>query len=154
MADMTPDQAREALAAADGARQRVADEVGLPRTYWWVMAAAWVILGVLGDLGPAWLATVATIVFAVGHSAAAARLLNGRRRTPRLQVRADVAGRRVPAVVIGMLIALVALTIGAALLLAADGAEHAAIWAAVIVAAIVGFGGPEIFRTLCRWARI
>jgi hypothetical protein len=52
-----------------------------------------------------------------------------------------------------MLVLLVALTVAAALLIDADGAGHAALWAAVVVAAVVGFGGPEILRTLRRWVR-
>lgn len=58
-----------------------------------------------------------------------------------------------PAVVIGMLVALVAVTIGAGFALHADGARHPGIGAAVFVAAVVGLGGPEILRTLRRWVR-
>jgi hypothetical protein len=68
-------------------------------------------------------------------------------------VSAVVAGHRTPYVVVGMLVLLVALTVAAALLIDADGAGHAALWAAVVVAAVVGFGGPEILRTLRRWVR-
>ncbi len=152
MGDTTPADARAALDAVDHATARVADEVGLPRWYWWLLAAAWVCLGVIGDFGPQWLAIAATVGFGIAHSTIASRRLNGRRRTGRLQVSADTAGRRVPVVVIGMLIALVAVTIAAGFLLDADGARHAGTAAAVFVAAIVGLGGPEILRTLCRWA--
>jgi hypothetical protein len=93
-------EAGEALAAVARARRQVADEVGLPRGYWWGMAAGWVVLGA-----------------------------------------------------VGMLVLLVALTVAAALLIDADGAGHAAIWAALVVAPVVGFGGPEILRTLRRWVR-
>lgn len=150
---MTPEQARSALDLAEGARDRVADEIGLPRGYWWAMAAGWLVLGVIGDLGPAWLVTAATIVFGAGHSTVASRLLDGRRRTQRLQVSAAVAGRRTPLIVVGMLVGLVGVTIGAGFALDADGARHPGIWAAVLVAAVVGFGGPEILRVLRRWAR-
>src|SRR4051812_34992717 len=137
---------------AAGARDKVAEEVGLPRGYWWAMAAGWLGLGVVGAVAPAWIATVATVAFGIGHSTLASRLLAGRSRTQRLQVSADVAGRRTPLIVIGMLVGLVVVTIGAGLALDADGADHAGIWAAVLVAAIVGFGGPEILRVLRRWA--
>jgi len=54
-------------------------------------------------------------------------------------------------VVIGMLVALVAVTIADGFALNADGARHAGIGAAVFVAAIIGFGGPVILRLLRRW---
>lgn len=151
MGGTTPADARAALDAVDRATARVADEVGLPRWYWWLLAAGWVFLGVIGDVGPQWLVIAATLGFGVVHSVIASRRLDGRRRTDRLQVSADTARSRIPLVVIGMLIALVVLTIGAGFALHADGARHAGIAAAVFVAAIVGFGGPEILRTLCRW---
>ncbi|WP_330180438.1 hypothetical protein OHB26_29045 [Nocardia sp. NBC_01503] len=153
MDDVAADQARAALDAAERARRRVADEVGLPRGYWWGMAAGWLVLGVIGDLGPDWLVIAATLAFGAGHSAVASRLLDGRRRTDGLQVSADTAGRRTPIVVIGMLIGLVCVTVGSAFALNADGAAHPGIWSAVLVAAIIGFGGPELLRVLRRWVR-
>jgi hypothetical protein len=83
----------------------------------------------------------------------ASRLLDGRRRSAGVRVSSAVAGHRTPYVVVGMLVLLVALTVAVALLIDADGAGHAAIWAAVVVAPVVGFGGPEILRTLRRWVR-
>ena len=153
MADIAPEEARTALDAADRARRHVAEEVGLPRGYWWAMAAGWLVLGGLSTVAPAWLAGTATVIFGAGHATLASRLLDGRRRTDRLQVSRAVAGHRVPLVVVGMLLGLVAVTILAALALDADGADHAGIWAAVLVAAVVGFGGPDILRVLRRWAR-
>ena len=150
---ITPEQARAALDAAERARRQVAAEVGLPRAYWWALAAGWLALGVIGDVGPVWLVTVATVGFGMGHSVVASRLLDGRRRTNRLQVSAIVAGRRTALTVVGMLVVLVGITIGTAMALAADGAGHPGIWAAVLVAAIVGFGGPEILRVLRHGVR-
>ncbi|MEP9385094.1 hypothetical protein [Nocardioides sp. KR10-350] len=150
---IAPDEAREALAAVTGARERMAAEVGLPRLYWWGMAAGWLVLGVAGDVAPEWLAAVATLLFGAGHSTVASRLLDGRQRTGDVRVSAAVAGRRTPLVVIGMLLALVALTVAAALALDADGTGHPAIWAAAIIAVLVGFGGPEILRVLRRAVR-
>lgn len=153
MSDITPEQAGNALDAVDRVRRQVAEEVGLPRGYWWAMAAGWLLLGGLGGLASPWPAAVATLAFGMGHAVLASRLLGGRRRTDRLQVSMAVAGRRVPLVVVGMLLGLVAVTVVAALALDADGAEHASLWAAVLVAAVIGFGGPEILRVLRRWVR-
>ena len=151
MEHITPADARAALDAVDHAKAQVVDEVGLPRWYWWLLAAAWVVLGVIGDLGPQWLTIAATVAFGVLHSTIASRRLSGRRRTDRLQVSADTAGRRIPAVVIGMLIGLVALTIGAGFALGADGDRHPGIASGVFVAAVVGLGGPEMLRVLRHW---
>lgn len=150
---IAPQDAQAALDVVARVRRQVADEVGLPRVYWWGMAGGWIALGVLGDVGPAWLASAATVAFGAAHSAIASRLLDGRRRTRSLRVSAAVAGRRTPLVVVGMLVALVALTVGLALALDADGAGHPAIWAALVVAAVVGLGGPEILRVLRRAVR-
>lgn len=143
-----PEDARAALEAAERAEQQVADEVGLPRVYWWGMAAGWVVLGTLGVYAPVWLAAAATVLFGVGHSILASQLLGGRRRTSRLQVSATVAGPRTPIVVIGMLLGLVAITAGLGFALDADGADHPALWASAIMGLVIGFGGPEILRTL------
>ncbi len=153
MTDLTPEQAREALDVVGRARADVSHEVGLPRWYWWAMAAGWVVLGIIGAFGPAWLTTVATIAFGAGHAAVASRILDGRRRTRGLQVSRAVADRRVPIAVILMLLALVALTVVAALVLDADGARHPELWSAVLVAAVIGFGGPEMLKTMRRWMR-
>ena len=144
------EEAYLALAEVARARAQVAAEIGLPRAYWWGMAAGWVALGVIGDVAPAWVVTVATVAFGVGHSTIASRLLDGRRRTRQVRVRADVASRRLPVVVVGMLVALVAVTVGISLLLDGDGAVHAQIWAAGMIALTIGFGGPEILAFLRR----
>ncbi len=153
MNDVTPEQARTALDAVGQAQDGVAQEVGLPRWYWWALAGGWVVLGALGDFGPAWLVTIATVAFGVGHSIVASRLLDGRRRTARLQVSRAVVDRRIPVAVIGMLLALVALTVAAAFALDADGLGHPQVWSAVFVAAVIGFGGPEILAVLRRWMK-
>ena len=153
MDSIAAEEARTALDAADRARRQVAQEVGLPRGYWWAMAGGWLLLGGLGSVAPPWAAGMATAVFGAAHWTLASRRLDGRRRTDRLQVSRSVANRRIPLIVVGMLVGLVAVTILAALALDADGAGHAAVWAAVLVAAVIGFGGPEILRVLRRWAR-
>ncbi|MFT3900888.1 MAG: hypothetical protein QM728_11690 [Gordonia sp. (in: high G+C Gram-positive bacteria)] len=153
MGDITADQARAALDAADRAQRRVTDEIGLPRLYWWIMAAAWIVLGILGDVGPAAVATGATILFAFGHIVLATRYLDGRSRSDQVQVSGRAVSRRIPWLVTAILVGLVAVTIAAGFALDADGARHAGIWASVFAAAIVGFGGPEILATLRRWTR-
>jgi len=150
---MTPAEAREALDVVARARRQVADEVGLPRLYWWAMAVAWVLAGVLQEFGPQVAVSILGLLFGTGHAAFASRYLDGRRRRARLRVSASVAGRRTPAVVIGMLLGLVAVTVVAGNLLYADGAGHPSIWASILVGAVIGLGGPEILATLRRWTR-
>lgn len=153
MERIAPDEARAALEAVDHADRHVADEVGLPRWYWWVLALGWVALGVIGEFTAQWITLAATLLFGMVHSAIASRLLGGQRRTGGVQVSKAVAGVRTPVIVIAMLLVLVAITVGASLALQADGAGHARIWAAVFVAALVGLGGPETLRVLRGWVR-
>jgi hypothetical protein len=68
---VTAAEARSALDAVGRERRRVLDEVGLPAWYWWGPAVGWVVLGVIADVGPSWLTTVATIVFGAVHSSVA-----------------------------------------------------------------------------------
>jgi hypothetical protein len=153
MGNITRDDARAALDAVDRATAQIAEEVGLPTWYWWLLAAAWIVLGIIGDNGPQWLAVGATVGFGIVHCTIASRRLNGRRRTKRLQVSAHTVGHRLPVAVIGMLLALVAATIAAGFAVNADGARHPGIVAAVFVGTVVGFGGPHILRALRRWVR-
>jgi hypothetical protein len=149
MGTPTADEAREALAMIDRSKKLVEAEIGLPRVYWWVMAVGWILLGVVGDLGNSFATTAVTVAFGAAHSAVASRLLDGRRRTRDVRVSADIAGRTT-VLVIGTLLAAVALTVGLALALQADGDAHPTTWAAVVIAMILCFGGPEILRTLRR----
>ncbi|MGV9712207.1 hypothetical protein ACWDTI_16260 [Gordonia sp. NPDC003424] len=148
MSSPTPEQARAALAAAERAEQQVTAEIGLPRAYWWCMAGGWMALGAIGQFAPAWVTTVATIVFAVAHSMVASRLFDGTRASRHLQVSRAVADRRIPFLIIGILLAAVAFTIAAAIALDADGAGHPSLWAGVIVGLVIGFGEPDLLRAL------
>src|SRR5262245_28124650 len=141
----TEAEARLALQGADDARQRVIDQIGMPWWYWWGLAGCWVVLGVLTDLkAPWWIVTAATLIVGAGHSAVFQRLLGGRRRGSDVKVRADVAGRYAQVLVIGFLLALVAVTVVVALTLDADGAGHPSTEASVFVAALVLLGGPRV----------
>lgn len=149
-ARISPEDAQDALESVARAGRQIADEVGMPRRYWWGMAGGWLALGVIADVGPSWLSIAATLLFGAGHAALASRLLDGRSRTHGVRVSAAVAGHRTPVLVLVLLLALVALTVGVALALHADGMGHPATAAAVLTAAIVGFGGPDLLRVLRR----
>lgn len=150
---MTSSDAREALNTIAAAQRRVDAEIGLPRGYWWAMAAGWMGLGAISEYGPAWLIIAATLVFGAGHSALASRLLTGRNRTDQLQVSAELAGKRVVLIVIAMLIAFVGLDVLATVGLDHDGAGHPQLWGAGMIALALGFGGPDILRALLRIGR-
>lgn len=145
----TTDGARDALETVGRAQRQVSDEPGLPRWYWWLLAAGWIVLGVLGEFTYAWIVVAATVLFGAGNSLLARRLYDGTRPTAGVHLRRTAVSRKMPWLVLGVLIVMIAVTIGVALLLNANGMENPGIGASVLVAAIVGFGGPD----LLRWAR-
>lgn len=153
MNEIDRDQAQSALDAVADAQRRISADVGLPRAYWWSMAGGWLALGVIGDFAPAWVTTVATVAFSLGHAVVATRLLDGRRGRPDVQLRRSIAGRGVVAAVTGILLLAVAVTIGLAVALHADGTRHSTVFAAITVATAIGFGGPAMLATVRRWVR-
>ena len=150
---LTDAEARLALDEVERGRQRVIDQIGMPRWYWWGLAAGWVALGVLTDVANAWVVAVAALAFGAIHAAVSQRLLAGRRRTSGVKVRAEVAGRRAPVIVIGFLIALAGVTTAAGFALYADGAEHPGTLASVLVAVMVLLGGPRLMAAIRTRAR-
>jgi hypothetical protein len=152
MDELTPEQARAALDTVERSRRRVIDEIDVPAWYWISLAAGWIVLGVIAELNQPLVATLATLAFGAVHSAVAPRVINGRHRSRRVSVRADVAGSHLAAVVLAGLVVLVGVTIAAALVLNADGARHPAAAAAVLVAVIIVLGGPLLLATARRRA--
>jgi hypothetical protein len=152
MDQLTPEQARAALDTVERSRRRVIDEIDVPAWYWMGVAAGWIVLAVLADLNHPLVTTIATLAFGAGHSAIAPRVVNGRHRSHRMSVRADVAGPRLAAMVLGGLVALVGVTVAVALVLDADGARHPAIAAGVFVAVVVVLGGPLLVASARRRA--
>ena len=67
-------------------------------------------------------------------------------------MRADVAGPKLAPVVLGDLVALVGVTVAAALALNADGTRHPATAAAVLVAVMIVLGGPLLLAAARRRA--
>jgi len=144
----TDAEAQVALQGIDRARRQVIDQIGMPTWYWWGLALGWIGLGVLSDLGNPWLVMAGTLTFGAVHAYVSQRVLAGRRRRGDVTVRADVVGRRVVALVIGCLVGLVGITIAAALLLNADGAEHPVTIASVFVAVMILLGGPRLMDAI------
>ena len=144
----TEAEAQVALHGVDQAKRRVIDQIGMPWWYWWGLALAWIGLGVLSDLGNPWLVTAGTLAFGAVHATVSQRLLAGRQRRGDVKVRADVAGRRAAVLVICSLLGLVGITIAAALLANADGAEHPATMASVLVAVMILLGGPRLMDAI------
>jgi hypothetical protein len=151
--DISETEARLALGSIEDRRRQIVAEIDMPRWYWWGLAGGWVVLGVIADLGHPWLTTVATFAFGAGHASVAHHVLSGRHRSSQLSVRADLVSRYVPALVIGFLLVMTAVTVGLALLAYADGAGHPATIASVIVGLAVGFGGPTLMAAVRRRAR-
>ena len=151
---VTPSEARSALDTVERSRLRVIDEIDVPGWYWWGLALGWIALGVIADVGPDRLSAVATFAFGAIHAGVAPRVISGRHASRDLSVGAAVAPPHLARIVIAALVALGALTVGLALVAGADGADHPATIASVIVAVIVVLGGPLLLaRTRKRAAR-
>jgi hypothetical protein len=149
---MTPGEARAALDAVERGREKVIDEIDLPTWYWWGLALCWIGLGILADVGNPWVVSAATLAFGAVHSAVAPRVVNGRHRTHRVSVSADVAGAHTPGLVFAGLITLVGVTIALAFAANADGARHPATVASIVVALIILLGGPRLLGVARRRA--
>ncbi|EFC86511.1 hypothetical protein [Parafrankia sp. EUN1f] len=154
MGEVSANEARAALVAVEQGRRSVVERIAVPAWYWWFVAAGWVALGAVADLGPAWATTVATVAFGALHSSVAPRVVHGRRGSAALSVRADVVGRPVAAAVLGGLVLLAGVTVAAAFALSADGCGHPATWAGVFVAVIVLLGGPMLLSRVRRAAQV
>lgn len=150
--EVTGGDAELALSAIDVRRRQVIAEIDMPWWYWWGVAAGWVALGVIADIGNPWASLIATVAFGAVHASVAQRVLSGRHRTGQLSVRAEVVSRHVPALVIGFLVVLVAVTVAIALLVNADGAGHPCTIASVMVALAVLGGGPRLMAAMRRRA--
>jgi hypothetical protein len=144
----TDAEARLALHEVAQAEQRVIDQIGMPWWYWWGLASCWIGLGVAADVANAWVTLGATLTFGAVHAMVSSRLLGGRQRTRNVKVRAEVAGRRAPVLIFGFLVGLGAVTVAAALLAYADGAEHPATLASVAVAVAILLGGPRLMAAI------
>lgn len=148
--NLTPEEARRALAEADTARRIVADEAGAPTWYWWGLGAGWILIGVLAGLEAWWLTAAGTLVLGALHAAVGGRLMSGRYRSGSVRPSAEVAGRRTWLLMWLFLLAMGAVTVGLGFALAADGARHAAFFATLAPAAVVGFGGPHVIAWSAR----
>ena len=141
-----------ALSSIERHRKQVIAEVNVPPWYWFALAAGWVALGVIADYAPPWAYIAGTILFGAAHASIAPRVISGRRASPQLSVRGNVVGHRIPILIIGLLVVMVAVTVAIALLLHADGARHPATWASVVVAALLVVVGPALMGVVRRRA--
>jgi hypothetical protein len=148
--NISPTEAQLALSSIDHRREQVLAEIDMPRWYWWGVGLGWIALGVVADLGHAWLTVAATLVFGAVHAAVAQRVLSGRHRSGDLSVRADLVSRHVPAFVIGFLVVMVGVTVVLSVLAEADGAGHPVTIASVVVAVAVVCGGPNLMAAVRR----
>jgi hypothetical protein len=145
-------EAQFALSSIEERRRQVIAEINVPRWYWLALAAGWVALGVIADYAPPWVDIAATLAFGAAHASIAPRVLSGRRASSQLSVRGELVDRRIPMLIIGLLVVMVAVTVVLALLLHADGARHPATWASVVVAALLLVAGPALMGTVRRRA--
>src|ERR1700722_6675685 len=145
-------EAQFALSSIEQRRRQVIAEINVPPWYWLALAAGWVGLGVISDFAPPWVDIAATVVFGAAHASIAPRVLSGRRASSQLSVRSDLVDRRIPIMIIGLLVVMVAVTVVLALLLHEDGARHPATWASLVVAALLLGAGPALMGAVRRRA--
>jgi hypothetical protein len=145
-------EASFALSSIQQRRKQVIAEIDVPRWYWCALAAGWIALGVIADYAPPWAYIAGTVLFGAAHASIAPRVLSGRRASRELSVRGDLVDRRIPLLIIGLLVVMVGLTVVIALLLHADGARHPATWASIVVATLLLVGGPTLMSTVRRRA--
>jgi hypothetical protein len=150
--DVTRADAGRALDDIELRRRQVVDEIDIPAWYWRGLALGWIGLGLIAVLGKPWLTVVATVGFGAVHSTIAARVIDGRHGSQHLSVRSDVVSPRVPALVIGFLLVLVAITVALALVADALGAPQPGLIASVSIAIAVLFGGPRLMSRVRRRA--
>jgi hypothetical protein len=105
---------------------------------------------VLNDLALGWVSVGATLAFSAVHGAFAPWILSGQHRSPQLSVRRELVDHRLPLYVFGCLVFLVAVTVGVAFALDADGAGHPSTIAGAFVAVIIVIGGPRLTATVRR----
>jgi hypothetical protein len=145
-------EAQFALSSIEERRKQVIAEINVPAWYWLALAAGWVALGVISDNAPTWVDIASTVLFGAAHASIAPRVLSGRRASSRLSVRSELVDRRIPVLIVGLLVVMVAVTVVIATLLHADGARHPATWASVVVAALLLAEGPALMATIRRRA--
>jgi hypothetical protein len=146
--DISHTEASLALDVVQRRQHEVLAEIDVPQWYWPALAAGWAGLGVLADYGPGWASGVVTVLFGAAHATIGPRVLSGRHGSTRVSIRHDAVSHWIPAVIIGFLVAMVALTIGIALVLNADGARHPATVAGVVVAGLVLAAGPGLMAQI------
>jgi drug/metabolite transporter (DMT)-like permease len=148
--DISDGEAELALSSIEHRRRQVIAEIDMPPWYWWGLAAGWIGLGILADFDHPWLTLVVTLCFGAAHAWVASHVLSGRHRSRQLSVRADVVDPHIPALVIGFLLLMVAITVVLALVANADGARHPSIMASVVVAVVVLLCGPALMAAVRR----
>jgi 4-hydroxybenzoate polyprenyltransferase len=116
------------------------------------LALGWIAVGVITDLKIAWATAAATLAFGAVHASIAARAASGRRRSQRVSVRAEIVGRDTARIVVGIVAALGALTVGLGWAAHADGARHPVTIAALFIATIIVLGRPQLIAAIRRRA--
>jgi len=146
------EEATRALESIRHDQSKVIAQIALPSWYWWGLAAGWIVLGVVSDLHNPWWISIATLAFGAAHASVAHWVIGGRQGSTQLRVRGEVAGAFTPWLIIGCLVALVAITIVGAVAGSVNGVSHPVTIASVGVAIIIVLGGPRLMGVVRRRA--
>jgi hypothetical protein len=145
--------ANQSLALIENQREWVIDQIDAPRWYWGLLAAAWVGLGAVADVGKPGL-TATTLAIFLSVSAVVSRAVSlGRQGTRRLSARRETVGKQGTVTVVACLLAMVGATIVGALLADHDGAGHPVTTASIPVGVCIALGGHHMLASIRQRAR-
>jgi hypothetical protein len=140
-------EAAQALAQIRDRREQVIDAATIPAWYWWLIGGLNVLLGVAVESHRPAFVAVGAVVFGVGLLVGTGWIV---RRAIRVQIRTNLMGVRG----VGLILALVAVTVAAALSVAFSlkgaGVAYPATWGQVAAAVCLVVGGPLLMRALRR----
>jgi hypothetical protein len=145
--EMRPDEAADALAQVRARQKQVIDEAQVPVWYWWVIGVLMVAFTAAVESGEKMFIGVGTAVFVLGVVAATGFVI---RRALQVQVRNDLLGLRGAGLIVGFVLATVAISLAVAFSLQAAGVGHPATIGNAVTATILIVGGPWLSRALRR----
>jgi hypothetical protein len=143
-----PDEAAQALDEIGQRQEQVIRLVILPNWFWWAIAVLMVGESAAADSGRPLVIGVGTTVFVLGVLAVTAAVVQ--RGVRSAQVHRDLLKPTAVLAILGLVAAVLAVTLPTAFALKAAGASHPATWGTVAGGLVMAIGGPLLMRALQR----